>query len=400
MLSYKYLSVGGGMCADAAVRGIRQVDPLGAIGLVGAEAYPPYDRPPLSNGLWNPPGLPRERIWRKTEALEADLRLGRSVVKLDLRYKEAVDSQGQRYEFEKLLLATGGTPRRLDLTGDSAGIIYYRTLDDYDRLRRLAEQGRRFAVIGGGFIGSELAVALAGHKKEVVMIFPEAAIGARLLPGPLAQRLNDGFRQHGVELWTGDTPAEVRAAGQRWAVRTRQGRETLVDGVVAGVGLLPNADLAAAAGLTARNGIDVDDLLRTSHPDVYAAGDVASFYSPVLSKRLRVEHEDNANMMGMQAGRNMAGEEEPYAHLAYFYSELFDVSYEAVGELDALHAHLETVEDWTQPYEKGVVYLVRQGRVRGVLLWNVPDQVMAARRLMTQPEPILPKDLLGRLPEK
>ena len=395
MLSYKYLIVGGGMCADAAVRGIRQVDPLGAIGLVSAEAHPPYDRPPLSNGLWK--DLPRERIWRKTEALEVDLRLGRSMVKLDLRYKEAVDSQGQRYEFEKLLLATGGTPRRLDLTGDSPGIIYFRTLDDYDRLRRLAEQGRCFAVVGGGFIGSEMAVALARHGNEVVMIFPEAAIGARSLPAPLAQRLNDGFRQNGVELWTGDTPAEVTAAGERWRVRTRQGREALVDGVVAGVGLLPNADLAGPAGLSARNGIDVDEYLRTSHPDVYAAGDVASFYSPVLSTRQRVEHEDNANTMGILAGRNMAGEEEPYAHLPYFYTELFDVSYEAVGELNP---QLEMVEDWTQPYEKGVVYFVRQGRVRGVLLWNVPDQVMAARRLMTQPEPVPPGDLVGRLPEK
>jgi NADPH-dependent 2,4-dienoyl-CoA reductase/sulfur reductase-like enzyme len=163
------------------------------------------------------------------------------------------------------------------------------------------------------------------------------------------------------------------------------------------VGLLPNADLAREAGLSVRNGIDVDDFLRTSHQDVYAAGDVANFYSPALSKRLRLEHEDNANMMGMSAGRNMAGEEEPYTHLPYFYSDLFDVSYEAVGEIDP---QLEAVEDWTQPYQKGVVYFVRQGRLRGVLLWNVPGQVMAARRLMTQPEPVSAEDLVGRLPEK
>jgi NADPH-dependent 2,4-dienoyl-CoA reductase/sulfur reductase-like enzyme len=130
---------------------------------------------------------------------------------------------------------------------------------------------------------------------------------------------------------------------------------------------------------------------------VYAAGDVASFYSPVLSKRMRVEHEDNANMMGMVAGRNMAGEEEPYTHLPYFYSDLFQLSYEAVGEIDP---QLETVEDWTQPHEKGVVYFLRQERLRGVLLWNVPGQVMAARRLMTLPEPVAAPDLLGRLPEK
>jgi NADPH-dependent 2,4-dienoyl-CoA reductase/sulfur reductase-like enzyme len=180
-------------------------------------------------------------------------------------------------------------------------------------------------------------------------------------------------------------------------VKTGQGREAVVDGVVAGVGLLPNTDLAQSAGLTLRNGIAVDECLRTSHPEVYAAGDVASFYSPVLAQRMRVEHEDNANMMGMLAGRNMAGEEEPYQHLPYFYSDLFDLGYEAVGELDP---RLETVEDWTQPNEKGVVYYLRQGRVRGVLLWNVPGQVMAARRLMMQPEPATAGDLHGRLPEK
>jgi NADPH-dependent 2,4-dienoyl-CoA reductase/sulfur reductase-like enzyme len=392
MLSYKYLIVGGGMCADAAVRGLRQIDAHGPIGLVGAEAYPPYHRPALSKDLWI--DQPLDRIWRKTETLGVDLYLGRSVVKLDLRYKEAVDSQGQRYAFEKLLLATGGTPRSLDF--DAPGVIYYRTLADYERLRGMAEQGRRFAVIGGGFIGLEMAAALARHGKDVVMIFPAAALGARSFPRPLAERLSDEYRQQGVELWAQDTVTAVTAVAGGWRVKTRQGRETLVDGVVAGVGLLPNTHLAQGAGLTLHNGIEVDELLRTSHPDVYAAGDVADFYSPVLATRMRVEHEDNANMMGVLAGRNMAGEAEPYTHLPYLYSDVFELGYEAVGEVDA---RLEMVEDWVKPYEQGVVYYLRQGRLRGVLFWNVPGQVMAARRLMTQAEVVQPKDLLGRLPE-
>ena len=161
--------------------------------------------------------------------------------------------------------------------------------------------------------------------------------------------------------------------------------------------LIERLDLALAAGLTIRNGIEVDDVLRTSHPEVYAAGDAASFHSPVLARRLRVEHEDNANMMGMQAGRNMAGEAEPYQHVPYFYSDLFEFGYEAVGEVDA---QLATVEDWSKPYAQGVIYYLRQGRLRGVLLWNVPGQVMAARRLLSQTEPLSPKDLVGRLPEE
>jgi len=252
-------------------------------------------------------------------------------------------------------------------------------------------------VIGGGFIGSEIAAALAMHGKEVVMIFPEATIGARTFPPSLAQRINDYYRERGVQLWTEDTVTGVSAAGERWTVKTGQGREAQADGVVAGVGIRPNIELAEAAGLTVRDGIQVDELLRTSHVDVYAAGDAASFYSPVLGRRMRVEHEDNANTMGMLAGRNMAGEEEPYQHLPYFYSDLFDWGYEAVGEVDS---RLEMVEDWSQSNEQGVVYFLRQGHVRGVLLWNIFDQVMAARRLMAEPEPVSAKDLLGRLPEK
>jgi NADPH-dependent 2,4-dienoyl-CoA reductase/sulfur reductase-like enzyme len=142
------------------------------------------------------------------------------------------------------------------------------------------------------------------------------------------------------------------------------------------------------------NGIVVDDLLRTSHPDVYAAGDVAAFYSPALETRLRLEHEDNTNTMGTVAGQNMAGASVSYHHLPFFYSDLFELGYEAVGELDP---RLEMVADWAEPYRKGVVYYLREGRVRGVLLWNVWGKVEAARNLIAEPGPFQPGDLKGRL---
>jgi NADPH-dependent 2,4-dienoyl-CoA reductase/sulfur reductase-like enzyme len=140
----------------------------------------------------------------------------------------------------------------------------------------------------------------------------------------------------------------------------------------------------------------VDEFLRTSSPDVYTAGDVANFYNPDLDKRLRVEHEDNANTMGLLAGRNMVGAAEPYHHLPFFYSDLFELGYEAVGEVDA---RLETVADWKDLGREGVVYYLREGRVRGVLLWNVWGQVDAARRLIAEPGPFEAEDLKGRLPE-
>ena len=167
------------------------------------------------------------------------------------------------------------------------------------------------------------------------------------------------------------------------------------DGVVAGLGIQPNVALAEQAGLAVEDGILVDEHLRTSQEAIYAAGDVANFPNPALGRRLRVEHEDNANTMGAAAGRNMAGAARPYTHLPFFYSDLFDLGYEAVGDLDA---RLETVADWKEPYREGVVYYLGDGRVRGVLLWNVWEQVDAARRLIAEPGPFRAQDLRGRLP--
>jgi NADPH-dependent 2,4-dienoyl-CoA reductase/sulfur reductase-like enzyme len=148
------------------------------------------------------------------------------------------------------------------------------------------------------------------------------------------------------------------------------------------------------AKLEVGNGIVVDEFLRTSNPDIYAAGDVAAFFNPALGKRMRVEHEDNANTMGRLAGRNMAGPPEPYLHLPSFYSDLFELGYEAVGDLDS---RLETFADWKQPNKEGVIYYLKGNRVRGVLLWNVWGQVDAARQLIAEPGPFHAENLKGRL---
>ena len=392
MPHYMYLVIGGGMTAEAAVRGIRALDSSGSIGLIGAEPEPPYNRPPLSKGLWK--GKSIDRIWRKTEGQGVELHLGRTAQRLDLTDKSATDDQGTLYTFDKLLLATGGTPRRLPFSSDQ--IIYYRTVEDYRRLRALAEQRQRFAVIGGGFIGSEIAAALAMNGKDVVMVFPSEGIGGRVFPRDLSLFLNDFYRHKGVEMLAVEIVVGQEPRGDQVALKTRGGREIVVDGVVAGIGIQPNVELAQAAGLDVENGIVVDEFLRTSHLDVYAAGDVAFFYNPILGKRLRVEHENNANAMGRTAGRVMAGEVTPYHHLPFFYSDLFELGYEAVGDVDA---NLETVADWKEPHREGVVYYLQAGRVRGVLLWNVPKQVDAARRLIAEPGPFRPADLKGRLPE-
>jgi NADPH-dependent 2,4-dienoyl-CoA reductase/sulfur reductase-like enzyme len=393
---YTYFIVGGGMSADAAVGGIREVDPRGSIGLIGADPHHPYDRPPLSKGLWK--GKPLDSIWRKTAGDGVTLHLGRQARTLDPPNKRVTDDQGTVYTFDKLLLATGGTPRRLPFGGED--IIYFRTLDEYERLRAVTGRGRRFAVVGGGFIGSEIAAALAMNGEKVVLACPGEGIGGRLFPADLSRFLNDFYGQKGVEVLAGTrvTGCEVRQGKSVLTARRENApgdSEIVADAVIAGIGIQPNVELAQTAGLAVEDGIWVDRGLHTSHPDIYAAGDVANFYNSALDRRLRVEHEDNANTMGRLAGQAMAGRTVTYDHLPSFYSDLFELGFEAVGEVDA---RLETVADWKEPYREGVVYYLRNGRVRGVLLWNVWDQVDSARKLIAEAGPFRAGNLRGRLP--
>ena len=371
MTSYRYLIIGGGMTADAAARAIRESDANGSLGIISDDPHPPYNRPPLTKGLWKGDD-PAKTVWRGTDKLHVDLRLGRRATAIETRQKTVTDDHGDVFTYDKLLLATGGTPRRLP--GQTGRIIYYRTFDDYLRLRALANEKLRFVVLGGGFIGSEIAAALRIVGREVTMIVPESGIGARVFPADLSQFLVGYYREQGVDVRIGEG-----FAGFETVVRTTNGNEIPADVVVAGLGIQPNVDLAEQAGLRVDNGIVVDELLRTSAPDVYAAGDVANFANPALGTRLRVEHEDNANTMGAAAGRAMAGKGTPYSHLPFFYSDLFALGYEAVGELDP---RLETDAVWKERFREGVIYYLKEGKVRGVLLWNTWGQVDNARAII------------------
>ena len=364
MKSTRYLIVGGGMTGDAAVKGIREQDAGGSIVLVGAEPHPPYKRPPLSKGLWS--GGDEAKIWRHTADAGAELVLGRRIVSLDLDAKRATDDAGEEYAWETLLLATGGSPRRL--SGDDSKVVYYRTLDDFHALRERVGEGTRATVVGGGFIGSELAAALAGAGAQVTMLFPEPTIGFRLFPSDLGEFVTQYYRDKGVDVRTGQTVADAA--------------DLEGDVVIAGLGIVPNVELAEAAGLPVDNGIVVDEHGRVGgRDDVFAAGDVANYPSPVLGKRFRVEHEDHANTHGKVVGANMAGASTVYDHVPFFYSDLFDLGYEAVGEVDS---RLEIQSDWEEPFRKGILTYVDGGRPRGFLYWNVWDRLDDGRQRLVE----------------
>jgi len=378
MSETRHLIIGGGMTGHAAAAAIREADRDGSIAMLSTEADRPYARPLLSKGLWL--GKPEESVWL-AEVPGLQFHGGRRAVALDVRAREVRDDHGDVHRYDRLLLATGGAPRRLPVGGDR--VIYYRTLADYRRLRAL--EGRRVVVIGGGFIGSELAASLAANGKEVAMIFPEAAVGANPYPSELAGYLTRYFREKGVRILAGDTVVGIEERGGATVVRTRSGAEIEADAVVAGLGITPDTALADAAGIRCSDGIEVDERLETSAPGVYAAGDVARFPNEALGERTRVEHEDAALSMGRTAGRNMAGAGERYDHLPFFYSDIFDLGYEAVGKLDA---RLETVTSWKTPFREGVVYYLEGDRVRGVLLWGIFGQVDAARALVAGRSPV------------
>jgi 3-phenylpropionate/trans-cinnamate dioxygenase ferredoxin reductase subunit len=391
MVRSRYLIVGAGLTADGACRGIRDRDPDASILVVGEEPYAPYLRPPLSKGLWK--GEEESAIWRGTEELGVELRLGSRVLGIDLDARVATDDAGERYEYERLLLATGGRPRRLPFGGED--VVYFRTLDDYEHVRVLAGGGARFCVIGGGFIGSEMAAALTSNGCRVTMVFPDAGIGARLFPQELSAALNDYYRAKGVEVLAETSVTGIERDGATVRVEFADGGAIEADAVVAGIGIEPNDELAEVAGLPVADGIVVDAYGRVGgREDVFAAGDVARFPAAALAAEVRVEHEDHAKSHGRLVGANMAGADERYDHLPFFYSDLFDVGYEAVGELDS---RLETILDWAGVESEGTITYVEpeRRRPRGVLLWNRFGHVDEAREVIRAGEPVAPDTEAG-----
>lgn len=394
--SYKYVIVGGGLAGASAVEGIREHDRDGSILMIGSEEWLPYDRPPLTKKLWTGKKAVNDVFRHESEFYlrnGVDAGLGETVVKLDPDSRTVETDRGHRHGYEKLLLATGGVPRRLDIPGGKLwGVYYYRRIGDYLRLRKDSQEGMSATVIGGGFIGSELAAALTGAKVDVTMVFPEPYLVQRVFPESLGRAVQEMYVRRWIGILAGDVPTGVEISGGKYVTVTRNGHRLESDILVVGAGILPNVELAQAAGLEVGNGIVVDEFCRTSDPQVFAAGDAASFPYLALGERMRIEHWDHALNHGRQAGANMAGADMKYEYMPYFWSDLFEFGYEAVGAVDS---RLETFADWERENDTGAIYYVRDNRVRGVMTCNIYGRMDDARRLIRGDRPVSQDDLRG-----
>ena len=396
--TYKYVIGGAGLAGCNAIDGLRAVDSKGTILLIGGENYLPYNRPPLSKSLWSGKKKVEEIFVRDKDFFlrnNVDIALNTKVTAVDSANKFVICTDGKTFKYEKLLLATGGNPRRLTITGGILSEIYYfRYLDDYLRLKSQVHDGMHVLVIGGGFIGSEIAAALNISKASVTMLVKEDFLVEHIFPRTLAESIQKDYIRRGVNILADDTAVSIKKEGKEIVTLTKNGQEIISDIIVAGIGIEPETQLAKSAGLKIDNGIVVNEFLQSSSPDIYAAGDNANFPYQALDRRMRVEHWDNAVNQGKFAGMNMAGEKTAYTYMPYFFSDLFDFGYEAVG---IVSSKLETFADWQKENETGVIYYLEGGFVRGIMMCNVWGKVDAARELIRRNEKIPASRLAGAI---
>ena len=381
--------VGASLAGARAAQTLREEGFGGPVTLIGEEDETPYERPPLSKDyLMGKHG--REKLYVQPREWygehDVDLRLGTRVTDLDPAAREIVLAGGQRIGYSRLLLATGSSPRRLSVPGaDLGGVLYLRYVGDSDRIKAAFENAPRVAVIGAGWIGLETTAAARAAGVEVTVLEVAELPLLRVLGREVAQvfaRLHD---QNGVDLRCGVQVAEITAGGQGTAggVRLADGTQIDADVVIAGIGITPNVELAAAAGLAVDNGVVTDERLRTSDPDVFAAGDVANAFHPLLGKHIRVEHWANARHQPVAAAKAMLGQDASYDRVPYFYTDQYNLGMEYAGYVEP-GGYEEVVFRGDVPGREFIAFwLGDDGRVlagMNVNIWDVNEAIGALVR--------------------
>jgi 3-phenylpropionate/trans-cinnamate dioxygenase ferredoxin reductase component len=374
--------VGAGLTAAKAVEGLRDNGHSGRVVLLGDEQHLPYERPPLSKGFLMDQD-PIDSVFVHAsdwyDERDIELRLGRPVAALDLDAHTVVAGE-ERIGWDRLLLATGSRPRRFALADESgAPVAYLRTIEDSERIKQALRPGHRLVIVGGGWIGLEVAAAARTAGCEVTVLEMLVKPLVRVLGPEIADVFMGLHDSHGVDLRTRTQVVGVSSRAGRAVVTLGDGTELEADLLVVGVGISPRVELAEAAGLTVDNGIVVDERLRSSHPDVFAAGDVANAYHPRLGRHLRVEHWDNALEQGSFAARTILGSEEGYTRLPYFFTDQFDLGMEYVGHVGP-EGHDEVVLRGDVPGRVFTAFWVAAGQVvAGMQVndWDAMDPVRA-----------------------
>ena len=379
MKSVKYLLIGGGLASCEAVKGIRDHDRDGSIAMIGMEAHLPYNRPPLSKAFLQGEKTKADCLCEEGAFYEennVELLLGRRVTELDAANKKVTLENGDEVEFEKALLATGGTPIRPPLNGIGLGNVFLlRTLDDSAAIRTAADKLKKAVVIGAGFIGMEVSASLAKMGVEVTVVELNEQLWPRFADPGLAKLLRGYYEGNGVTVMTGEKVDEIRGPGEAQLVALESGEELKCDFVVCAVGIKLNTELAEQAGLDLDNGVVVNEQLQTSNPDIYAAGDIANYPDPYFNKRRRVEHWGQAEYTGGLAGKNMAGAGQKYELLTYVWSEGFDLHYEFAGE-EGVYDNVVLRGEF--PKANFAALYLKDNKLRGFIAVNPEDDVLNA----------------------
>ncbi|SDJ04824.1 3-phenylpropionate/trans-cinnamate dioxygenase ferredoxin reductase subunit [Frankineae bacterium MT45] len=379
-----FVIVGASLAGAKAAEALREQDFEGRVILIGDEVHRPYERPPLSKGYLMG-SAERDSVFVHAanwyDEQHVQLQVATTVTAIDRTEHQVVLADDESIRYDRLLLTTGSRPRALTVTGsDAAGVHYLRTLDDSEELGRVIENAKRLVVIGAGWIGLEAAAAARAADVEVTVVESAELPLLRVLGPQVAQVFADLHRGHGVDLRLGVTLQEITTAdGHATGVRLAGGEVIAADAVLIGVGVLPNSELAEAAGLDVDNGVLVDDALRSSDPDIFAAGDVANALHPVLQRRIRVEHWANALKQPKVAATSMRGETTSYQDLPYFFTDQYDLGMEYVGYV-APDEYDEVLFRGDPAAGEFIAFWLKQGRVlagMNVNVWDVVDPIKA-----------------------
>jgi 3-phenylpropionate/trans-cinnamate dioxygenase ferredoxin reductase subunit len=392
-----FIIVGGGLAGAIAAQTLREEGFDGRITLFGEEPHRPYERPPLSKDYLQGK-TDRDSIFAHPEPWYADhaveLRLGTAVTSLDPAAGTVTTATGVQLGYDKLLLTTGSTPRRLSVPGaDLEGVHYLRSVDDSERIKAGFAQAHRVAIIGAGWIGLETAAAARNAGLDVTLLEHAELPLLRVLGPEAAPIFANLHRDHGVDLRSQVTVAELTGRdGAVTGVILSEGSRIDADMVLVGVGITPNTQLAAEAGLEVNNGILVDEHLRTSDVNIFAAGDVANAYNPRLDRHIRVEHWANARRQGATAGKAMLGQDAVDARPSYFFSDQYDLSMEYTGDIGP-SGYDQVIFRRYPDSAQFIVFWLSEQRVQAgmnINIWDVADDI---ERLVQSPHPADTDDL-------